>query len=98
MYFSLNLGSTVYAAESSSRGSISRGRTPRSVPVGLTIPKTPLHGVAGHTLLALHKCHSALFPGPREADVGSLDGATLLLAEVPMEALAVWRRGLFGWL
>lgn len=59
-------------------------------------PKARLHGVGGRTFLALYKRHSALFPSCHEVDVGSLDSATLLLTEMPMEAFPVVSMEILG--
>lgn len=51
--------------------------------------KACLHSTEGCITLAFHKHQSAPFPGPHEADVDSLGGATLVLMKAPAEALAV---------
>lgn len=48
-------------------------------------PKAHLHGVEGHTPLALQK-YQCLFPSLNEVDIGSLGSATSLPAEAPAEA------------
>lgn len=62
----------------------------QSPPKNLT-QKARLNGVEVRTPLAFDKRHRVLFPGSRKANGGSFGGATVLLAEVPAEALSVVR-------